>query len=69
MQGATRASGGKLMEILAGVGRGGADADHDYLALVSDYFRRQMLIYENWPQRRFTALGYADEKLFTDQNA
>ena len=40
-----------------------------YLVLCSDYLKRQMMIYEHWPQRRYDVLGYRNEKVFTDMNA
>lgn len=40
-----------------------------YLVDCSDYIRRQMMIYENWPQRRYDVLGYRREKVFADMNA
>ncbi len=39
-----------------------------YLRTVSDYFKRQLLVYQNWPQRKYGALGYTEEKVFRDQN-
>lgn len=46
-----------------------AEAFETYLALCSDYVRRQVIVYTNWPQRRWDATGYRDEKVFTDRNA
>ena len=40
-----------------------------YLLDCSDYLRRQMMIYEHWPQRRYDVLGYREEKVFADMNA
>lgn len=40
-----------------------------YLLSCSDYLKRQMMIYEHWPQRRYDVLGYRKEKVFADQNA
>lgn len=40
-----------------------------YLLNCSDYLKRQMMIYEHWPQRRYDVLGYRNEKVFTDMNA
>jgi hypothetical protein len=40
-----------------------------YLLNCSDYLKRQMIIYEHWPQRRYDVLGYRNEKVFTDMNA
>lgn len=45
------------------------DAYERYLDNCSDYIRRQMIIYEHWPQRRYDVLGYRQEKVFTDMNA
>ena len=39
-----------------------------YISLVSDYLRRQILVYKNWPQRRYNELGYLDEVVFNDMN-
>jgi len=48
---------------------GGARGPREtYLRLCSDYYKRQILIYQNWPQRRFDAMGYRSEKVFTDMN-
>ncbi|MFA5862831.1 MAG: hypothetical protein WDA16_14155 [Candidatus Thermoplasmatota archaeon] len=40
-----------------------------YLLNCSDYLKRQMIVYEHWPQRRYDVLGYRNEKVFTDMNA
>lgn len=40
-----------------------------YLLNCSDYLKRQMMIYEHWPQRKYDVLGYRSEKVFTDMNA
>jgi hypothetical protein len=40
-----------------------------YLVDCSDYLRRQMMIYEHWPQRKYDVLGYRKEKVFADMNA
>jgi hypothetical protein len=40
-----------------------------YLLNCSDYLKRQMIIYEHWPQRKYDSLGYRNEKVFTDMNA
>lgn len=45
-----------------------ADAYSRYLLNCSDYLKRQMMIYQHWPQRRYDVLGYRDEKVFTDMN-
>lgn len=48
----------------------GADEAYSrYLVNCSDYIRRQMMIYQHWPQRRYDTLGYRDEKVFTDMNS
>lgn len=39
-----------------------------YLLSCSDYLKRQMIVYQHWPQRRYDTLGYRDEKVFTDMN-
>lgn len=39
-----------------------------YLALCSDYLKRQLIVYENWPQYRLTESGYTAQKVFRDQN-
>ena len=46
-----------------------AAAYERYLLNCSDYLKRQMIIYEHWPQRRYDVLGYRNEKVFTDMNA
>jgi len=51
-----------------------AEAEHPaayerYLLDCSDYLRRQMMIYEHWPQRKYDVLGYRNEKVFADMNA
>lgn len=45
-----------------------ADAYEQYLLHCSDYLKRQMMIYEHWPQRKYDVLGYRDEKVFADMN-
>ncbi len=50
----------------------GSDGDaawKAYMDSCSDYLKRQLLIYQNWPQRRFTPVGYVEDKVFTDMNA
>lgn len=52
--------------------RASADPDSPYaryLVDCSDYLRRQMMIYEHWPQRKYDVLGYRKEKVFPDMNA
>ena len=47
-----------------------ADSPYErYLLNCSDYLKRQMIIYEHWPQRKYDVLGYRNEKVFTDMNA
>lgn len=46
-----------------------SDPYERYLLNCSDYLRRQMMIYEHWPQRRYDVLGYRKEKVFADMNA
>jgi len=49
--------------------------------LCSDYLKRQILVYRNWPQRRWDAMGYRpsraprskdvqryDDRVFRDRN-
>ena len=45
------------------------EAYERYLLDCSDYLRRQMMIYEHWPQRKYDVLGYRNEKVFPDMNA
>lgn len=45
------------------------EAYERYLVNCSDYLKRQMMIYEHWPQRKYDVLGYRKEKVFTDMNA
>lgn len=49
-------------------GRSDKEAYERYLLNCSDYLKRQMMIYEHWPQRRYDVLGYREEKVFTDMN-
>ncbi|MGQ0534529.1 MAG: hypothetical protein ACT4PT_00450 [Methanobacteriota archaeon] len=44
------------------------DAWQRYMHSCQDYLKRQILVYKNWPQRRFGPVGYG-EPVFTDQNA
>lgn len=44
-------------------------AFESYLRLCSDYLKRQILVYRNWPQRRWAETGYLDGKVFRDRNA
>jgi hypothetical protein len=39
-----------------------------YMASYTDYIKRQLIVYQNWPQRRWEATGYRPEKVFTDLN-
>lgn len=41
----------------------------EYVDACEAYFRRQLVIYQNWPQHRYGPLGYTEEKVFVDQNA
>lgn len=43
-------------------------AYESYLLLCSDYLKRQMIVYQHWPQRRYDTTGYRNEKVFTDMN-
>lgn len=40
-----------------------------YMDSCNDYLRRQIIVYQNWPQRKYGVTGYTSEKVFTDQNA
>lgn len=54
--------------------RGRKDADlqeqawERYMASCTDYIKRQLIVYQNWPQRKWEATGYRREKVFTDMN-
>lgn len=61
--------------------REGDSALENYLSLCSDYLRRQILVYRNWPQRRWDTMGYRparaaaapggarrDDRVFRDRN-
>lgn len=50
-------------------GFGKGEAWTRYVDSCNDYLKRQILIYQNWPQRKFNTTGYTAEKVFTDQNA
>jgi len=39
-----------------------------YMASCTDYIKRQVIVYQNWPQRRYDATGYRREKVFSDMN-
>lgn len=39
-----------------------------YMASCTDYIKRQVIVYQNWPQRRWDPTGYREEKVFTDMN-
>jgi hypothetical protein len=45
-----------------------ATAWERYMASCTDYIKRQVIVYQNWPQRKWEATGYRDEKVFTDMN-
>ena len=45
-----------------------ADAWERYMASCTDYIKRQLIVYQNWPQRKWEPSGYRDEKVFRDQN-
>lgn len=55
--------------LLPGADPAAPEAYERYLLDCSDYLRRQMMIYEHWPQRRYDVLGYRKEKVFADMNA
>lgn len=57
-----------LLDLEAAERAGPDDPYSRYLANCSDYLRRQMMIYQHWPQKRYDSLGYKDEKVFTDMN-
>lgn len=40
-----------------------------YMTSCNHYLARQILVYQNWPQRKWTPLGLSQEKVFNDQNA
>jgi hypothetical protein len=39
-----------------------------YMASCTDYIKRQVIVYQNWPQRRYDPTGYRKEKVFSDMN-
>jgi hypothetical protein len=39
-----------------------------YMASCTDYIKRQLIVYQNWPQRRWSPEGYRKEKVFSDLN-
>ena len=39
-----------------------------YMASCTDYIKRQVIVYQNWPQRRWAPTGYRKEKVFSDLN-
>lgn len=41
----------------------------EYLDSCEDYLRRQLVVYQNWPQHKYGPMGYTGEKQFVDQNA
>lgn len=45
-----------------------AQSVRSYLDLYSEYLKRQLIVYTNWPQYRLTRSGYSNEKVFRDQN-
>lgn len=38
------------------------------MASCTDYIKRQLIVYQNWPQRRWSPEGLRKEKVFTDLN-
>jgi hypothetical protein len=48
----------------------GADAEawERYMDSCTAYIRRQVIVYQNWPQRRWGPAGYREGKVFTDLN-
>ncbi len=58
------------MQIWDTIQRFDDDASIDeYLDSCESYYRRQLVVYQNWPQRKYGPLGYTSEKQFVDQNA
>lgn len=45
------------------------DALDEYLDACEAYYRRQLVVYRNWPQHEYGPLGYTGEKRFVDRNA
>ena len=46
-----------------------ADPEKTYRDLCNHYMRRQIVVYQHWPQRKLGPLGYSAQKVFLDQNA
>lgn len=47
---------------------GGEEWDR-YLQSCARYLKRQILVYQHWPQREFDEMGYGEETVFRDRNA
>lgn len=45
-----------------------SDAWERYMASCTDYIKRQLIVYQNWPQRRWEPTGYREQKVFRDMN-
>lgn len=56
------------VRLLPSLARPGNPEYERYLLSCSDYLKRQMIVYQHWPQRRYDTLGYRNEKVFTDMN-
>lgn len=41
----------------------------EYLDACESYYRRQLVVYQNWPQHEYGPMGYTSEKRFVDRNA
>jgi len=59
----------EVRTVLSSASNEPSSAYERYLLNCSDYLKRQMIIYEHWPQRKYDVLGYRNEKVFTDMNA
>lgn len=49
-------------------GEEGEDWDR-YMQSCARYLKRQILVYQHWPQKAFDEMGYQDETVFRDRNA
>lgn len=41
----------------------------EYLDACASYYKRQLVVYEHWPQHKYGPMGYTSEKQFVDRNA
>ena len=48
--------------------RADAEAWERYMASCTDYIKRQLIVYQNWPQRKWAPTGLREEKVFSDMN-